>query len=360
MRFSRFTRLAGLWLLGFDVASAPAIGSTRAPAQVRSMGYGLILTGPDSAPVQSMRFNWMKVFGEPHRREPVNVLLQIRTSAFAAPHLREKSLAEVVQGYGGWIDAYEIGNEVNLDAGYGWAAPPDAAAYVQKLCSAYQTIKQLDPTAVVVSAGLATTGRVSGVWQGHPGHNGSVQDEREYLKEFLTAGGANCADVVGYHPIGFSANFSAAPDVTQGTPETNCINGFCFRTVEVIHSLMAQRGFANKPVWATEMGWITPPNAGCLTDEINGQDWASRTWQIVSQDSQASNLVGAFQYAYGNWPWMGAMFVFNWNFNHASYYDPCQQMRSYSVQGRPAESALRNMPKFFGLSRHAFLPIVRR
>ncbi|MCA9873012.1 MAG: hypothetical protein KC441_05140, partial [Anaerolineales bacterium] len=70
-----------------------------------------------------------------------------------------------------------------------------------------------------------------------------------------------------------------------------------------------------------------------------------RLWQLVSEQEQADNLVGAFQYAAANWPWMEAMMVFNLNFNQPGLYQECEQMRYYAVQGRPAEAALRDMPK---------------
>jgi hypothetical protein len=85
---------------------------------------------------------------------------------------------------------------------------------------------------------------------------------------------------------------------------------------------------------------VQPPDH-CLTS----QDWLNREWQIVSEQKQADNLVGAYQYATANWPWMEAMIIFNLNFNEAGYYAECEQMRFYSVQGRPAEAALSAMPK---------------
>jgi hypothetical protein len=93
-------------------------------------------------------------------------------------------------------------------------------------------------------------------------------------------------------------------------------------------------------LWATEFGWIVQPPTGCLGDP----GWQGRSWQIVSEAKQASNLVGAFQYATSHWPWMEAMFIFNLNFNTAGY-PICEQMRYYGVQGRAAEAALRAMPK---------------
>ena len=69
-----------------------------------------------------------------------------------------------------------------------------------------------------MSAGLAPTGRVTGDHNGHPGHDGSKQDDRQFLIELLDNGGGACLDAVGYHPYGFSADYDAVPDVISDDP----------------------------------------------------------------------------------------------------------------------------------------------
>ena len=322
--------------------AAPA--SSPAQAAAPAFGYGFNMADWDLDLVQSMGFNWIKVFANPDNRYPVNVLRRVDANASDMVNLTAfgNEMAQLAQAQAPYIDAYEIGNEPNLDASYGWAAPPNAADYARLLCEAYSRIKGTDPTAIVVSAGLAPTGRVQGNWNGHPGHNGLFQDERQYLLEFIAAGGGNCLDAVGYHPYGFSADYNAAPDATvPGDSTKNCANGFCFRGVEKIFELMQAHGLGQKKIWATEYGWIVQPPQSCMSDP----GWQGRQWQIVSEAKQASNLAGSFEYATANWPWMEAMFVFNLNFNTAPWYSTCEQMRYYGVEDRPAEEALRNMPK---------------
>jgi hypothetical protein len=310
---------------------------------VPHLGYGFNVAPWDTGLIKSMGFDWMKVFDAPGSPQPVNILLRVGANADNMGNLAAfgQQLHNLALNNGAYIDAYEIGNEVNLDADYGWNAAPIAADYVTLLCVAYDNIKQADPTAVVVSAGLAPTGRVQGDWNGHNGHNGLYQDEREYLIEFLAAGGADCLDAFGYHPYGFSADYDAEPDVSSADPTQNCANGFCFRGAEKFHEVMQAHGAGNKQVWATEFGWIVEPPAECLADP----SWQGRLWQIVSEAKQASNLEGAFQYADANWPWMGGMFIFNLNFNTSGWYALCEQMRYYGVEDRPAEAALTAMPK---------------
>jgi hypothetical protein len=97
----------------------------------------------------------------------------------------------------------------------------------------------------------------------------------------------------------------------------------------------------DKKVWATEFGWITRPPDECLGDP----SWGGRAWQIVSDEKQAANLAGAYQYADAHWPWMGGLFIFNFDFNQNPDLPPCEQMRFYSIKGRPAEAALKALPK---------------
>ena len=162
----------------------------------------------------------------------------------------------------------------------------------------------------------------------------------------VVAGAAECLDVVGYHPYGFSADADAEPGVASADPTQNCANGFCFRGAELFYDVMQTVGMTETLMWSTETGWLVDPPDDCLSQP----GWPDRAWQIVSRQKQAENLVEAFTYARTNWPWMGGIFVFNLNFNRAPWIpDTCEQMRYYAVQGRPAETALTEMPKLYSM-----------
>ena len=336
-------------MLAVSLAVAVLIGALRAwPAQSAAphLAYGFNLHA-DVQGMLDMGFDWLKGFPGTNLADyPLQTNILFRFSAKASDLADVNAFGQDIYltalDNKDYIDAYEIGNEVNIDnPDYGWGAPPNAADYKTLLCKAYEKIRQADPTAIIVSAGLAPTGRVQGTWNGHPGHNGNFQDDREFLKELFNAGGGACLDAVGYHPYGFSADYDADPDVVSADPTRNCDQGFCFRGAEKIYEIMQQKGLGDKKVWATEFGWITRPPDPCLGDP----SWGGRQWQIVSDDKQASNLAGAYQYAEAHWPWMGGMFVFNLDFNQNPALPECEQMRYYSIEGKPAKNALAAMPK---------------
>lgn len=339
----RFARLLGSIGLAVVILLI-ALAVIPARSAVPHLGYGLITYYYDPIQLMDMGFGWIKFFNDPPlSTQSQSVLLRIEVTTTTTIADLQTELAYKLP-YAQYVDAWEIGNEPNINANYGWGAAPDALAYKTLLCAAYSQIKAADPHAIVVSAGLAPTGRVTGNYNGHPGHDGLKQDDREFLSELLDNGGGVCLDVVGYHPYGFSADYDAAPDEVSGDPTQNCDQGFCFRGAEKIYELMQQNDIGDKKMWATEFGWITQPPI-TPTNCLNTSTWEGRAWQIVSDAKQASNLAGAFQYADVHWPWMGAMFVFNLDFNQDPALPECEQMRYYSISGKPAFDALSAMSK---------------
>lgn len=311
------------------------VGIAPAQSAVPHLGYGFNVAALDTARLTTMGFNWIKIFEVPPANLPQTILLRVEAnSAVSVSELLADldNKLNYLNTHSINVAAWEIGNEPNIDASYGWGTTPNVAAYKDRLCAAYIKIKGQQPDAIVVSAGLAPVGRLT---------NSHQIDDREFVAQLLDSGGGTCLDAVGYHPYGYSADFDAAPDGASADPTQNCVQGFCFRGAEKIYEIMQAHGAGDKKLWATEFGWITAPPDNCLGDP----SWSGRQWQIVTDEKQASNLVGAFQYAEANWPWMGAMFIFNLNFNEPGLHPECEQMRFYAVQGHAAESALTAMPK---------------
>jgi hypothetical protein len=185
----------------------------------------------------------------------------------------------VATRYRGRVAAYIVWNEPNLTAE--WAGrPPNPAAYVALLQAAYQAIKVADPAARVVSAGLAPTNEVSE----------RALDDRLFLREMYTAGARGHFDALGTHPYGFGF----PPDDPPGAHQ-----GLNFARLAELRQIMVEAGDALTPVWATEVGWTTNPSK------------PEEQWLRVSEEQQASYLVGAYEKAQREWPWLELLTFWN-------------------------------------------------
>jgi len=243
--------------------------------------------------------------------------------------------------YKGRVAAYEIWNEPNLD--YEWGnRPPDPAGYVALLKAVYPRVKEADPHALVVTAGLSTAGE---------GSEGAMGD-LIYLRRMYDAGAKDYFDVLGSHPYGGPYD----PDRTTGAK-----GGMCFYRAKQQHDVMVEYGDDDKKVWATEFGWVL--KTGC--------DLGYHNWMKVSEEEQATYLVQAYQKAHFEWPWMEVMFLFNLDFATVPWYGRCRTERWYSIvyrddpskggpiKYRQAYYALKAMPKPpLPLTPRAYLPAV--
>ena len=313
------------------------------------LGFGVNPKNPSHSGIGQMGFDWTKSF-HTGGCTGYRTLVRIDVNAATLDDLNAwgEHLYQQVMTEADCVEAWEIGNEPNIDAAFGWNAPPNAADYTQVLCEAYRQIKAADPSAVVVSAGLAPVGRIPFSWNGHKGYCtpgtewcvGYYQDEREFLREMLRAGAAACFDALGYHPYGYAAPYNAAP--IEEDPHSPCkANDFCFRGVEKIHEILFDEFGLDKQIWATEFGWIVDPRQVDRPECLEDPSMQPFQWMVVSPEEQAANLVGAFQWAEEHYPWMGAMFVFNYGYSDSS----CNQMGFFDIKGRPAEQALAEMSK---------------
>jgi glycosyl hydrolase family 39 (putative alpha-L-iduronidase) len=125
----------------------------------------------------------------------------------------------VVTRYRGRIKAYEIWNEPNLSQFC--SASVDQILVLTREAS--QIIHEVDPTALVVSPSATESKGLA------------------WLSEFLTKGGGQYVDVIGYHLY-----------VNPLPPEA------MVSLVQQIRQIMANNGQAAKPVWNTEANWFSP------------------------------------------------------------------------------------------------------
>jgi len=202
--------------------------------------------------------------------------------------------AAVAERYRGRVRAYQVWNEPNLTREWG-GAPPDPRGYVQLLRACYVAIKEADPAAAVISAGLAPTG--TGLPEALP--------DTEYLVEMYEAGAAPYFDLLGVNAPGFAAPPETSPEEAAANPAYGAQRFFCFRHVEDMREIMVRYGDADKQIAILEMGWTTDPH---------NTDY---TWFAVTEEQKADYLVRAFRYAKEHWrPWIGPMFVLS----IANYY----------------------------------------
>ncbi|MCD6289060.1 MAG: hypothetical protein J7M34_01060, partial [Anaerolineae bacterium] len=183
----------------------------------------------------------------------------------------------VVRRYRGRVRGYIVWNEPNLASE--WKGKPNPAAYASLLQHAYLVIKQEDPLAIVVSAGLASTNERSD----------EALDDHIFLDAMYRAGARLFFDALGVHPYGF-----AYP------PEDPCgaHGGFNMSRILDLRAIMEAHGDRSKPVWATEVGWTT-------------HGVGDHAWLTVSPEEQADYLVRAWRRARREWPWLDVFTVWN-------------------------------------------------
>jgi hypothetical protein len=200
----------------------------------------------------------------------------------------ESFYAEMARHGKGTVVGYEILNEPNLP--FEWGGPPDPAAYTEFLKAAYRGVKSADPDAMIIGGGPSpNTG----------GFGGTIEDS-DFLNGMYKAGAKGYMDALGVHNYGGNT----APD----RDPSDC--GICFRRAEMYRQLMVKNGDGDTPIWATEFGWLMDPGFG-----LGQYDWMK-----VSPQQQADYVVGSYQYAAKNWPWMTGMLLSNLDASTSPYH----------------------------------------
>ena len=230
----------------------------------------------------------------------------------------------LAQRYRGRIAAYQIWNEPNLSREWG-GRPPDAAAYVELLAACSRAIRQADPDAVLISAGLAPTGN---------NDSAAVPDD-VYLDRMYRSGFQQYIDVVGVHAPGF-----AAPEIGPDDAAAKS-RWFTFRRVEDLRKIMLMYGDAARQMAVMEFGYTT---------DTRHSDYA---WYAVSEEAQADMLLRAYEYAIAHWrPWIGLMTLIympdpKWRAEDEEYWWSITKPET-AGDHRPAFFALANMRKVCG------------
>lgn len=151
---------------------------------------------------------------------------------FSVPDLGAWStfVRTVVGRYKDTVHAWEIWNEP--DAAHFLRPTAGSAAYLPMLKAAYQAIKEVDPTAIVVTGGTA-------------GINYA------FVKNLYALGGKGYFDAIGVHAYRtLGADFCSAPETSR----------FGLHSLDVdlaaLNAVIARYDLG-RPIWITEFGWPT-------------------------------------------------------------------------------------------------------
>jgi hypothetical protein len=320
---------------------------TRDADLVRDMGFKWIkqqIGWSDISPFQHDRYDWsrpdniVKIAAERGLKLLVRLGHQPgwaeadRTQGTADSLLQDPALlgefcGAMAKRYQGRIGAYEVWNEPNLAREWGGRAP-DPAGYVALLKACYLAIKQADPGAIVISAGMAPTDEDDDI----------AMPDMKFYQGIYDAGGAPYFDLLGVHAPGYMNPPERSPADTEADSFLQS-RVWTFRHVEDVRALMVANGDADKQIAITEMGWTSDP----LHFDYS--------WYAVTEEQKADYLVRAYQYAKTHWqPWIGLMssiYICNpdWEETDEEYWWAITRPGIPYAQLLPAYEALKKMPK---------------
>ena len=172
----------------------------------------------------------------------------------------------IASRYAGRITYWELANEVN-ETDF-WAVPraSSPARYAAFLKAGYAGVKAGNPSAKVISAGLAGS-------------------DYNYLQEMYDAGAGDSFDLLGVHPYTRGRSPYA---VDANTPSST------FDGLAIMKSTMDRNGDAGKKIWATEVGWQT-----------------SSVGKFVSLDQQGEYVFDAYKRIYEEFPYVETLFCYS-------------------------------------------------
>jgi hypothetical protein len=162
--------------------------------------------------------------------------------------------------YRGQIHYYELWNEPeNIST---FLRDPSSLIALNRI--AYQTLKSVDPTIVVISSALSSGDPVPS----RPTHQ---------LELFARAGLMKDCDVIAYHFYGIPIS----GDTTPRTPEE------MLTSISSVKAAMMQAG-SQKPLWSTEVGWYV------LNDDRNPQPAPSYMGRGIEPELAAAYLARTY------------------------------------------------------------------
>jgi polysaccharide biosynthesis protein PslG len=191
----------------------------------------------------------------------------------ASPDQYATFAADVAARYGPrGVGMFEIWNEPNNEIF--WQPRPSPAAYTADLKAAYAAIKKVDPSALVISGGLAPET-----------NDGTNINAIAFLQAMYADGAQGSFDALGYHPY----SYPSLPDTYEPWSGWSQMD----RTSPSIRSVMARNGDASKPIWITEVG---APSSG--PDGVGQAPQAAALAQAIHDAKTTS--------------WIGDLYLYTW------------------------------------------------
>jgi len=184
----------------------------------------------------------------------------------------------VAARYRGRVRYYQLWNEPNIYPEWG-NATIDPEAYVELLKAGAESIRGVDPDAVIIAGALAATIDMDGT--AVPGRSFS---DLLFLQRMYDAGAAPYFDVMATQGYGL---WSGPTDRRMHPRVMN------FGRPQFIRDLMVANGDGHKPIWISEMNWNAAPV------EVEPR------YGRVSLEEQSAYLPLAYERILNEWPWLG-------------------------------------------------------
>ncbi len=207
----------------------------------------------------------------------------------------------VATRYKGRVRYYQLWNEPNIFPEWGNSAI-DPEAYVELLKAGADSIRAVDPEAVIIAGALAATVDLDGTRV--PGRSFS---DLLFLQRMYDAGAAPYFDVMATQGYGL---WSGPTDRRMHPRVMN------FGRPQFIRDIMVVNGDGHKAIWISEMNWNAAPQ------EVEPR------YGRVSLEEQSVNLPVAYKRILSDWPWLGVANV--WYLKRATdLWEQNQQPEAY-------------------------------
>lgn len=185
----------------------------------------------------------------------------------------------VASRYKGVINTWEIWNEPNLNGQ--WATAANGEGYAAYLKAAYTAIKQANPSAIVLTGGLAAAA-----------DEGGNTSPTTFIRTLYAAGAKGYFDAIALHPYSYPVNASYIAPWNSWQQMTG------------IRQLMVDNGDSAKKIWVTEYG--APTGGPGSVKDLNqlvftyGSDYMTESAQqqmlqdVMTLYSQDKSWMGPF------------------------------------------------------------------